>query len=321
MASNQTLTVGLAGLSSKLCRLIARQLLTRPNVSIRGYVRDPTKVPKEIVTSPRVQIIQGEALNREAVQSFVQGCNVVVCGYLGPDDTMIQGQKILVDACEIEGVARYFPSDFTLDYTKLELGQLDRKDPMIYIKAYIEERQAQGSKVRGVYVLIMGFIETLFSSYFQFWIGKEKKLQAWGSLDEPVWEMTSYKTTAEYTAELILDEKAVGIQKFLGEKASVRAIAAVMKESYNIKSEVVRLGSLDELYPKMHAVREEGTSLAWIAMFYQYYLTNGQTLLGPVGTLDNKRYPNVKAESLKDFFRRVPLEELNDAYGKLGKDA
>jgi hypothetical protein len=213
MASTASFTVGLAGLSSKLCRLVAREILKRPNVKIRGYVRDPAKVPPEITSNLRVQVIKGGALDRDAVRTFVHGCNVVVCGYLAADEVMVEGQKVLVDACEVEGVSRYLPSDFTLDYTKLELGQLERKDPMILVKQYIEERQRQGSKLKGVYVLIMGFMETVLSTYFQVWIGEEKKLQFWGSVDELVWEMTSYKTTAEYTTELIMDENAVGVQK------------------------------------------------------------------------------------------------------------
>jgi hypothetical protein len=94
-----------------------------------------------------------------------------------------------------------------------------------------------------------------------------------------------------------------------------------MEEVYGIKPETVRLGSLDELYSQMHAVKNEGSSMAWKAMFYQYYVTNGQTLVGPIETLDNQKYPSVMPETLKDYFRRVSIDELNDAYGKLGAEA
>lgn len=91
-----------------------------------------------------------------------------------------------------------------------------------------------------------------------------------------------------------------------------------MEEVYGIKPAAEQLGSLDELYEKMHALKEAGQDLSWIAMFYQYYLTNGQTMLGPIDTLDNKRYPNVKPETLGDFFRRTPLSDIYDAYTKAG---
>lgn len=105
---------GLAGLTSKLCRVTALELLKCPNITIRRYVRDHSKVPQEIASKYRVQIFQGLALDRAAAQTSVHGCHVVVCGYLGPDEIIIERQKTFVDASKVEGVSHYFTSDFTL---------------------------------------------------------------------------------------------------------------------------------------------------------------------------------------------------------------
>lgn len=206
-------TVGIAGLTSKLAMLMARSVLQKPNTAIRGLVRNPAKLPQELAANKRVTIVQGDAFDKEAANKFTQGCNAVICGYLGSHDVMIDGQKILVDACEANGVPRYFPSDYTIDYDKLEMGQLPNKDPMKVVKGYIEDRRAQGAKTRGVYVLIGGFMDTLFSSFFNLYKRSENKLQAWGSMDDPVWDMTSYQNTAEYVGELAVDENAVGPKK------------------------------------------------------------------------------------------------------------
>lgn len=81
---------------------------------------------------------------------------------------------------------------------------------------------------------------------------------------------------------------------------------------------------MDELYKRMHEVKKqsEPNDLAWVALFYQYYMTNGQCHIGPIGSLDNNnnKYPAVKRETLEDFFKRIPLEELNGAYGKAGDE-
>lgn len=50
------ITVGLAGITGKFGRCLATQLLKNPNISLRGYARDPTKVASFISSSPRVQL-------------------------------------------------------------------------------------------------------------------------------------------------------------------------------------------------------------------------------------------------------------------------
>lgn len=166
-----SLTLGIAGLTSRLCRLIARILLERhPHVLIRGLVRNLSSVPADIASHSNVSLIHGDALDQRAIEELVQGCDVVLCGYLSPDDkVMVDGQKLLIDACVADGgVKKYFASDWTLDYTGLSLGELDRKDPMILVKRYLEERRERDTEIRlrGVHVLIAGFMETVFSTYF-----------------------------------------------------------------------------------------------------------------------------------------------------------
>lgn len=70
---------------------------------------------------------------------------------------------------------------------------------MIEVKAYLD-----GKSVKGVHVLIGVFMDTFFSPYFQTWDGKEKKLRFWGEGDE-VWELTTYKTAAEFVAAAAVD--------------------------------------------------------------------------------------------------------------------
>jgi hypothetical protein len=120
---------------------------------------------------------------------------------------MTEGQKLLVDACELENVPRYIASDYCLDFTKLEYGQHPAKDPMKHVKAHLETKK----NVQGVHVLIGAFMETFWSGYFGVWNAKDFKLSYYGEGDE-VWESTTYGTAAEYVAAVALDRNAVGMQ-------------------------------------------------------------------------------------------------------------
>jgi hypothetical protein len=204
-----TLLVGLAGITGQFGQLLASKLLSNDqDVSIRGFCRNQTKVDKQLASSSQVEIVEGGAYDRERAAKFVKGCDIVVCCYLGDDDLMIQGQKVLIDACEDEKVPRYIASDWCLDYTKLELGQLFTKDPMKHVKAYLETKEF----VNGVHILIGAFLEVFFSPYFGIYDSDTKTFSHWG---EPgvLFECTSYGNAAEFTAQVILDKEAVGIQR------------------------------------------------------------------------------------------------------------
>ena len=203
-----TLTVGLAGITGKFGRLLASELLKNSNIVLRGYARNTSKVATTLASSPRVHLFQGEAFDDAAIKPFVSGCDVVVCAYLGADDLMIDGQKKLIDACDAAGVPRYVASDWALDYTKLKLGELFPKDPMIHVKAYLETKKT----VKGVHVLIGGFMDPILSPFFKVWDPESQTLRYWGEGTEP-WEGTSYANAAEYTAAVIADTSAVGIKK------------------------------------------------------------------------------------------------------------
>jgi hypothetical protein len=120
---------------------------------------------------------------------------------------MLRGQTLLIDLCEEEGVSRYIASDYTADYTKLEFGDIEVKDPMKHVKAYLETKE----KVKGVHVLVGLFMET-FWNYFGVWDEETKTLRYWGSGREK-WDLTTYGTAAGYVAGVALDSEATGLLK------------------------------------------------------------------------------------------------------------
>ena len=276
-----SITVGLAGITGKFGRLLASKLLQDQNVLLRGYARDPSKVESLIASSPRVSLFKGEAFDDASIKPFVTGCDVVVCAYLGPDELMIDGQKKLIDACEESAVARYVASDWALDYTKLKLGDLFPKDPMIHVRSYLQTKK----NVQGVHILIGGFMDPLLSPFFSVWDPDSKTLRYWGEGTEP-WEATSYANAAEFTAAVIADRSAVGIQKRLspslhlisfekcffcweacksadkiccnadlGDRKNVKEIAATFQMVYGFQPKLERLGSLEDLKARMYELQ------------------------------------------------------------------
>ncbi|KAL5366595.1 hypothetical protein BJX96DRAFT_161209 [Aspergillus floccosus] len=310
-----SLTIGIAGITGKFARLVLKNLWRYSELQIRGFCRNASKLPSKFRDSPRVTIVQGSSDDLEALRTFVHACDVVICCYLGDNSLMTDGQKLLVDACELEQVPRYIASDYCLDFTKLEYGQHPAKDPMKHVKAHLDSKE----HVKGVHVLIGAFMETFWSGYFGVWHPEECKLSFYRNGDE-IWESTTYETAAEYVAAVARDPKAIGVQHFLGDRRSIREIAQDFAEVYGRTPQLERLGSLDDLYNTMQATfnKDQSNVFAYLAMFYQFYCTNGQTYLKP--ELDNGKYPGVTPVTCKKFLQCHKMGELSYAYENAGAD-
>lgn len=198
-------TIGIAGITGKFGLQLALCLReAAPAVNLRGLARDPSKV--DLSSLPDIEVHQGDAFDSEKIRGFVRGLDVVVCCYLGDNQLMIEGQKLLIDIAEDEGVPRYVASDWSLDWTKLEMGELFAKESCQRVHAYLAEKKS----IRGVHILIGGFTDVVYAPFFRIWDQKNQILNYWGTGDE-VWECTSYLNSAQYTAAVCLDPQAVGV--------------------------------------------------------------------------------------------------------------
>ncbi|KAJ5453561.1 uncharacterized protein N7458_004517 [Penicillium daleae] len=303
-----TFTVGIAGITGKFAKRLTSHILKHPDVAIRGYCRNPSKVSEVIASSSQVTLLKGHAFDYGAIREFVNTCDVVVCCYLGDDKLMVDGQKALIDACEECNVPRYVASDWALDYIKLKLGELFPKDPMIHVKGYLETK-----KVQAVHILIGGFMEPIFSPFFNIFDPSTNTFRYWGNGDE-VMEGSSYDNAAEFTAAVILDPKATGIVRFLGGRTTIREIAQSFEKVFGVKPTLESRGSLDDLYRTMHELRQKnpGDVFSFLSMFFYYYWINGQTFVGT--DLDNSHYPEVKPVDWETFMAQWPLEQLPTAF-------
>lgn len=287
-----TVTVGIAGFTGKFSRLLTNSLLKYSEAKIVGYCRTPSKVSSALSSSPQISIKQGEAFDGAALRSFARGCDIVVCGYLGDSDFMLEGQKALIDACEDERVSRYVASDWSLDYTKVAYGELPQKDPMKRVKEYIETGD---KKIRGVHVLVGGFMEVLLFPRFGIFDPTRNVMSYWGDGDE-IFESSTYQTAAEYTAAICMDPNAVGVQRgqmnptqpslsnaafnanleivlVLGDSQSTKQLAATFEKVYGVKPTLERRGSLDELFKTMKAAFEKNPSdiYSWMFLFVSLF--------------------------------------------------
>ena len=205
MSSQTPVTIAIAGITGRLASLITNALLVKPNVTIHGLARTPSKVPKSISSNPRVKLFGASSTNEAAINEALVGVDTLICCYLGDHTLMTQGQYTLIDACIANTVPRYIASDYSVDFRGLKYGQHPQKDPMKHVTQYLADRK---DKISGVHIMTGAFFEVVWG-FLGLYDADEKTFQYWGTGDEK-WELTTYADSANFVAEVAIDPKING---------------------------------------------------------------------------------------------------------------
>ncbi|KAG8665123.1 hypothetical protein FPOAC2_14376 [Fusarium poae] len=307
--------VTIFGANGNLSVRITRLLLQKPNVSVRGYARNISKIPEDIRNHQQYKAIQGEVTDKEKIRGAVHDADVVLCQYQGFDDVVLDGQKLLIDICEEEKVGRYFSSAFVGDIRGMKVGQHDRMDITLQIFKYLESK-----KLRSVHMMCGAFIETWLEYSGVIDLGTNT-VSYWGTGDE-TWDLTSYDDSAAYTVEAILDESTDGYLRFAADRVSPRDLAELYERVTGQKTKVICNGTLDDLYKHMQEQKKkyQGQSpWLYLPLFYTYYTTNGTMLMKD--PLDNSRYPNIKPQTLEEFIKTHDLTRSENLQAPISKSA
>lgn len=201
--------IAVAGFTSRLAILVTRNLLQKANVEVVGICRDPKKVPIDIAEDPRVQTSKAEYTDSTTLREALKGVSACVCCYHGAEALMVEGQRILIDACIAESVPRYLASDFSFDFRRLKIGEFPFKDVQIIINDLLQKKEDEG-QIQPVHILVGGFMEAILTPFMGILDPASKKMRYWGTGDEK-WDMTCMEDVAKFTAEVANDPNAIGV--------------------------------------------------------------------------------------------------------------
>jgi nucleoside-diphosphate-sugar epimerase len=67
-------------------------------------------------------IVEGDLMKGETLRGTCAEVDVIVLT-VGNNEVTVLGQKNLIDAAKKQGVKRFIPSDYSVDYRKLSLGR------------------------------------------------------------------------------------------------------------------------------------------------------------------------------------------------------
>jgi nucleoside-diphosphate-sugar epimerase len=281
-------TVVVAGATGNLGGRIAKALLDR-GASVRALVRHGTAPGKlERLQQQGAAIVSADLSSVPEAAAACSGASCVVSALAGLRDAIVEKQTNLLDAAVAAGVPRFFPSDYSIDFTQFPAGgnrNLDLRR---------EFHQRLDPAPLAATTIFNGAFAELLVGRMPLILFRLKRVLYWGNADQRL-DFTTIDDTAAFTASAALDSATPRFLRIAGDSLSARELAAVASEVTGQRFRLLRAGGLRTLGGLIKIARKvapgEGELYPpWQGMQYMRNMFDGRAKLDP---LDNDRYPDI----------------------------
>lgn len=289
-------TILVAGATGDLGGRIVKALLAK-GADVRAVVRassDPEKVTE--LEQLGVTVFRADMNNVADVTAACQGASCVVSVLSGFRDTVIDTQKVLLDAAIKANVPRFIPSDYSLDFTRFSDGENRNLDLRREFHTYLDKAPIAATSI------FNGAFMELLTGQMPLILFKPKLVLYWGDTDHRM-GFTTMDNTAEFTANAALDPTTPRYLYVAGDQLSPRQLKAVVSDVTDEKFRLFWAGSplvLSGLIKIAQTVAPGEGELypAWQGMQYMRNMIDKRARLDG---LDNDRYPSIRWTTINDM--------------------
>ncbi len=294
---NQIIVV--AGATGNLGGKIVQALIKRGAV-VRAVVRTGTK-PERIETLEMhgALVFEVDMNDQAAIAGVCTGADCVVSALAGLEETILETQKILLDAAVEAQVARFIPSDYSIDFSDLIAGTNRNLDLRRTFHTYLDRAPIRASSIfNGSFMDLL----TAEMPLIQF---KRHRILYWGKPDQ-VMDFTSTENVAAFTAHVALDKEAPRRLRIAGDRKNAQQLVAVMDSLSGQSFKLTRAGSIGLLnilikMAKFFAPGRNELYPAWQGMQYMRDMMEGRVV---IDIYDNNRYADMQWTTIKKYLSK-----------------
>lgn len=285
-----------AGATGSLGGKIVKALLAK-KAEVRAIVRLETNKNKiKELEQLGVKVFQVDTGRKSEISKHCIGASCFVSALSGLRETIVDSQKIFLDAVVEAGVPRFIPSDYSSDFTNLREGQNRNLDLRREIHKYLETAPIKATTI------FNGPFMDLLTTDMPLILFKQRRILCWGNADQII-EFTTTDNVAEFTAEVAMDESTPRYLRIAGDRLSCNDFVELLSEITGKKYRLFRPGGIGLLnflikVTKFFSPSEKELYPAWQGMQYMRDLMEGRIIFQQY---DNNRYPNIHWTSVSAF--------------------
>ena len=286
----------IAGATGNLGGKIVTALLAK-GAEVRAIVRIETDVKKiKDLEEKGVKVFQVDTSNKSEISKHCTGAHCFVSALAGLRQTIIDVQRVFLDATIEANVPRFIPSDYSSDFTNLKEGQNRNLDFRREFHKYLEKTTIKATTI------FNGPFMDLLTTDMPLIMFKQKRILCWGNPNQII-EFTTTYNVADFTAEAAIDDNTPRFLRIAGDRLScndfVKLLSELTNEEYKLfRPGGIRLLNLVIILTRFFLPSKKELYSAWQGMQYMRDMMEGRIIFQKY---DNDRYLNIKWTSVKDF--------------------
>lgn len=212
-----------AGATGNLGGKIVNALLTK-DVEVRAIVRLETNIAKiKALEQKGVKVFQVDTNNKSDISKYCEGAHCVVSALAGLKETIIDTQKVFLDAAVQANVQRFIPSDYSSDFTNLKEGQNRNLDLRRKFHEIIDRTPIKATTI------FNGPFMDLLTTDMPLILFKQKWILCWGNANQ-ILEFTTTDNVAQFTADAAVDDNTPRYLRIAGDKLSCNDFVKLLTE-------------------------------------------------------------------------------------------
>jgi NmrA-like family len=286
----------LAGATGDLGTRIARALSKRgADLVALGRMGVPDEKVKALENlGVKVRIVDMASVSE--IAKACDGAACVVSALSGLRDVVVDTQSILLEAALAARVPRFIPSDFSMDFRTLPVGENRNLDLR---REFHQRLDVAPITSTSIFNGPFGEVLTMYNvPLFDF---ENKMVGYW---EDPDWRIgfTAMNDVATYTAAAALDQSTPRALRIASFRVTPRELAKFTDEVMKTPFQLMCLGSLEDLRAqnkRERAAHPEGENELYARWQKGQYMQSMFSL--HYDTIDNERYPDLKWTSFADL--------------------
>jgi nucleoside-diphosphate-sugar epimerase len=288
--------VVVAGANGDLGQRIVRSLADEGAVVVALVRSYPNPDILQAWTRAGVKPVEVDYRDVDKLTEACRGALCAVSALAGLEETIMKAQGVLLEALLRAKVPRFIPSDFSLDFTKIDANSNRNLELRRTFAARVDAASIQATSI------LNGAFAEMLTGPAPIVLRRLRRILYWGDAASLL-DFTAMDDVAAYTAQAALDPST---PRYLRISGSVRSSNDLAEDASRATGKRYRtwraggLGMLRGLTQVMRRVAPQPGELypPWQGMQYLHNMYSGQGKLRP---LDNNRYGPRQWESVESF--------------------
>jgi nucleoside-diphosphate-sugar epimerase len=295
----------LVGVTGMLGYKIAEAILEKGAMEVRAMLRAKGTIDAkrqarlDELKSSGVVFVEGDLLVPSSLPAACDGVEAIVLAVSGDEEMTVKGQINLIEAAAAKGVRRMIPSDYSVDYRKLDWGDNYNLDMRKKVFSALESSPLD-------YTLVLNgcFTDILFGPFLNVFDFAAGTFNYWGDGNTP-FDVTTTDDTAKLIAEAIADPTmANGVLQVAGDVITMKQLLKTYQTVTSKKLTENQLGSVEDLTAWIEKTKAIAASpYEYLPQQYLFTMVSGK------GKLDNinSQYPHIPRTTVREYIHQQRL--------------